>query len=97
MLVFGIKIVSLSFKEVNWGVGRYIDKSQGELAIAMLDSEVDRTFFVKMSDKRFDNKSFKARFLLSWSLILFCSCFFFAFSYTCSFFSLFFLLTAMSL
>ena len=46
-------------------MGRYTDKSRGELAIAMLDSEVDRTFFVRISDKRFDNKSFKARFLLS--------------------------------
>jgi hypothetical protein len=46
-------------------VGRCIDKSRGELVVAMLDSEVDRTFFVRMSDKRFNDRSFEARFLLS--------------------------------
>jgi len=76
MLVFSIKIVGLSFKEVNWGVGRYTNKLQGELAIAMLNSEVDRAFFVKISDKRFNNKSFKARFLLSRLLMPFYSYYF---------------------
>jgi hypothetical protein len=77
-------------------VSRYASKLQGELAIAILDLEVNRAvFLVRISDKRFD-KSFKARFLLSRSLMLFYSCFF-AFSRTCGFFSLFFLLTAISL
>jgi len=53
-------------------------------------------FFVKISNKRFDDKSFKARFLLSRSLIPFYSCFS-AFSRICGFFSLLFLLTLISL
>ena len=34
------------------------------LSFIILNSEVNRVFFVKISNKYFDNKSFKARFLL---------------------------------